>query len=128
MNTLTLPPLPTLTLSILVLFLGFYVNRRFSVLERSNIPPSVTGGIIFSVITAALYFIGGVRLLFDIQIRDFLLLVFFSTIGLSAKFNTLANGGRALAKLVAIAAIFYSSKTWQAYSLPSFGGCIQGMV
>lgn len=106
MNTLTLPPLPTLTLSILVLFLGLYLNRRFSVLERGNIPPSVTGGVVFSVITAALYFIGGVQLLFDMQIRDFLLLVFFSTIGLAAKFNTLANGGRALAKLVTIAAVF----------------------
>ncbi|WP_020208449.1 sodium/glutamate symporter [Gilvimarinus chinensis] len=106
MQSLTLPPLPTLTLSILVLFLGLYLNRRFAWLERSNIPPSVTGGIIFSLITASLYFMGDVQMLFDMQIRDFLLLVFFSTIGLSAKLNTLSAGGRALAKLVAIAAVF----------------------
>jgi ESS family glutamate:Na+ symporter len=40
------------------------------------------------------------------HIRDLLLLVFFSTIGLSAKLRTLAAGGKALAVLVVIAAGF----------------------
>lgn len=106
MTTLTLPPIPTLIICILVLYLGLYLNQRFHFLGNSNIPPSVTGGITFSTLTALLYFAGGIQLLFDMQIRDFLLLVFFSTIGLSAKLSTLASGGRALAKLVAIAAVF----------------------
>jgi ESS family glutamate:Na+ symporter len=106
MTTLTLPPIPTLIVCILVLFVGIYINQRIKLLGSSNIPPSVTGGVLFSVLTATLYFIGGVQLLFDMQIRDFLLLVFFSTIGLAAKLSSLASGGRALARLVAVAAVF----------------------
>ena len=106
MTTLTLPPIPTLILCIFVLFVGIYINQRIKLLGNSNIPPSVTGGVLFSALTAALYFIGGVQLLFDMQIRDFLLLVFFSTIGLAAKLSSLASGGRALGKLVAVAAVF----------------------
>ncbi|WP_049721422.1 sodium/glutamate symporter [Gilvimarinus polysaccharolyticus] len=106
MITLSLPPIPTLILCIFVLFVGIYVNQRLKLLGNSNIPPSVTGGILFSVLTAALYFIGGVQLLFDMQVRDFLLLVFFSTIGLAAKLSILSSGGRALVKLVAVAAVF----------------------
>jgi ESS family glutamate:Na+ symporter len=40
------------------------------------------------------------------QIRDVLLLIFFSTIGLTAKLRTLAAGGKALALLVGVAAVF----------------------
>ena len=43
---------------------------------------------------------------FDQQIRDVLLLVFFGTIGLTAKLRTPAAGGKALAILVEVAAIF----------------------
>ena len=43
---------------------------------------------------------------FDLVIRDKLLLVFFATIGLSAKLRTLAAGGKALAILVVVAAVF----------------------
>jgi ESS family glutamate:Na+ symporter len=37
----------------------------------------------------------GIEITFDLAIRDVLLLVFFSTIGLSAKLRTLAEGGKA---------------------------------
>ena len=40
------------------------------------------------------------------RLRDILLLVFFSTVGLSARFKTLAAGGKALLVLVVIAGVF----------------------
>ena len=40
------------------------------------------------------------------KIRDILLLVFFSAVGLLAKLRGLAEGGKALAILVAVAAVF----------------------
>jgi ESS family glutamate:Na+ symporter len=99
-------PLNVLMLSILVLYLGFYLNRKIRLLSEYYIPPAVTGGLICSGIVAVIYGVADLEISFDMRIRDVLLLVFFSTIGLSAKLRTLAAGGKALAILVAVAAVF----------------------
>ncbi len=101
-----LSPIDALMLSIVVLFIGLYLNRKIRFLRDNYIPPAVTGGLICSGAVATIYLGAGVEIDFDMQIRDVLLLVFFSTIGLSAKLRTLVAGGRALAILVAIAAVF----------------------
>ena len=108
METLTLyemQPLHVLMLSILVLYLGFYLNRKIRFLSEFYIPPAVTGGLICSIIVAVIYGAADLEIAFDMQIRDLLLLVFFSTIGLTAKLRTLAAGGKALAILVVVAAV-----------------------
>jgi ESS family glutamate:Na+ symporter len=98
-------PLHVLMLSILVLYLGFYLNRKIRLLNEYYIPPAVTGGLICSALVAVLYGMADLEITFDMQIRDVLLLVFFSTIGLTAKLRTLAAGGKALAILVIVAAV-----------------------
>ena len=99
-------PLHVLMLSIFVLYLGFYLNRKIRFLSEFYIPPAVTGGLICSIIVAAIYVAADLEIVFDMQIRDLLLLVFFSTIGLTAKLHTLRAGGKALVILVVIAAVF----------------------
>ena len=99
-------PIDVLVLSILVLYLGMYLNRKIAFLRDNYIPPAVTGGLICSAAVAILYAFWAIELRFDLAIRDVLLLVFFSTIGLSAKLRTLAAGGVALALLVLVAAVF----------------------
>ena len=99
-------PLHVLMLSILVLYLGFYLNRKIRFLSEFYIPPAVTGGLICSTVVAVVYGMADLEIAFDMRIRDLLLLVFFSTIGLSAKLRTLAAGGKALAILVVLAAVF----------------------
>ncbi|MDJ0609740.1 MAG: sodium/glutamate symporter [Kiloniellales bacterium] len=109
METLTLyemQPIHVLMLSILVLYLGFFLNRKIRFLSDYYIPPAVTGGLICSVIVAVIYAAADLEIAFDMQIRDVLLLVFFSTIGLTAKLRTLASGGKALAILIAVAGVF----------------------
>ena len=95
-----------LVLSILVLYLGLYLNRKIRFLGDNYIPPAVTGGLICSAVVAVIYSAADLQIRFDLEIRDTLLLVFFSTIGLSAKLRTLAAGGKALAVLVLVAAVF----------------------
>ena len=95
-----------LSMSILVLFLGMYVNRKVQFLRENYIPPAVTGGLIFSLGVALLYAYGDIEIEFDMRARDLLLLVFFSTVGLSAQLRVLAAGGKALAILVVVAAVF----------------------
>ncbi len=102
----TVAPIHVLMLSVLVLYVGLYLNRKIRILADNYIPPAITGGLICSAIVAAVYALSDLEISFDMRIRDVLLLVFFSTIGLSAKLRTLAAGGRALALLVAVAAVF----------------------
>jgi ESS family glutamate:Na+ symporter len=95
-----------LSLSVLVLFLGMYLNRKIRFLSENYIPPAVTGGLLFSVATWLVYVQFDIQVEFDMRIRDLLLLVFFSTVGLSARMKTLVAGGRSLAILVCVAAVF----------------------
>ena len=99
-------PIHVLMLSIFVLYLGLFINRKINFLSDFFIPPAVTGGLICSGAVAVIYGFADLEINFDMSLRDVLLLVFFSTIGLSAKFSTLAAGGRSLVILVVIAAIF----------------------
>lgn len=92
--------------SIVVLWVGTLLTGRIPVLDRFSIPPAVTGGLLCSIIVALIQLFADVQVIFDARLRDVLLLVFFSTIGLSAKFRDLATGGRGLAVLVVVASIF----------------------
>jgi ESS family glutamate:Na+ symporter len=95
-----------LSLSVLVLFSGMYLSRKIRFLSENYIPPAVIGGLLFSLATWLIYAQLNIQLEFDMRIRDLLLLVFFSTVGLSARMRTLAAGGRSLAILVGVAAVF----------------------
>ena len=99
-------PMDMLSMSILVLFLGMYLNKKIRFLGDNYIPPAVTGGLLFSTAMAFLYQFGDIELDFDMRFRDLLLLVFFSTVGLSARLKTLVAGGKAMAILVVVSAVF----------------------
>lgn len=93
-------------LSILVLYLGSFITKRSLFLQNNNIPVAVTGGLICAIVLAMLSSFGVATLTFDLSLRDLLLLLFFSTIGLNAKFKYLLMGGYALIILVFVCAIF----------------------
>ncbi len=91
---------------VLVLFLGEFITRHVTFLREINIPTPVTGGLICSVAIAVLAAVGGVNVDFDLTLRDSLLLVFFSTIGLGARLETLATAGKALGILLVACTVF----------------------
>jgi len=74
----------TVILAILVLFLGRWVNRRIPWLREYGIPEPVTGGLIASAAISLLILVAGLDVTFDLSARDTLLIVFFTTVGLSA--------------------------------------------
>lgn len=96
----------TLVLAILVLFLGKYLTSKFKVLATYNIPEPVSGGIIASLLLSFLHFAYGLDINFDLSMRDDLLIMFFTTIGLTAKLSELVKGGRVLLILLALASVF----------------------
>lgn len=92
--------------AIFVLWLGKFITDHLKFLERYSIPIAVTGGIICSLCVLLLQSFDGPQIQFNMELRDMLLLAFFSTIGISAKFARLKSGGRGLLILVAAAVVF----------------------
>ena len=93
----------TTVVAVIVLYIGRFLTSRIRFLQDFNIPEAVSGGLLCSGIVAALFAITNRQISFDLTLRDTLLLVFFSTIGLSAKLRTLVSGGKSLAILVVCA-------------------------
>jgi ESS family glutamate:Na+ symporter len=93
----------TVILAILVLFLGRWVNRRLPWLREYGIPEPVTGGLIASAAISLLILVAGLDVTFDLSARDTLLIVFFTTVGLSANLSLLAMGGVMLVVLTLVA-------------------------
>jgi ESS family glutamate:Na+ symporter len=110
----------TLILAILVLFLGRYLNHRIGFLREYNIPEPVSGGILASLLSAAIYFGAGTELVFNLGSRDSLLIVFFTTIGLSSRIDTLLKGGVSLMILVVIAVVYLFLQNITGLSVISF--------
>ena len=86
----------------MVYFAGMLLNRRVKFLREYNIPEPVTGGIIASLLTLTLFLVFDLELAFDLQIRDVLLVYFFTTIGLNARLSDLVSGGKPLIILLAL--------------------------
>ncbi len=90
------------TIGILVYFTGMALTKRVNFLREYNIPEPVTGGIIASVLSLALFLATGTELNYDLAIRDVLLVYFFTAIGLNARLSDLIAGGRPLLILLGL--------------------------
>uniref|UniRef100_B8HJP4 Sodium/glutamate symporter n=1 Tax=Cyanothece sp. (strain PCC 7425 / ATCC 29141) TaxID=395961 RepID=B8HJP4_CYAP4 len=106
MNIIALNERQTTIIAILVLYLGKYLTSRIKFLKDYNIPAAVSGGVLASLLFGLYYFLGRGQIEFTLGIRDNLLIVFFTTIGLSSKLKTLLKGGKPLLILL-VAAVSY---------------------
>lgn len=83
----------TLAISILVLLLGREIKKRVNFLERFFIPAPVVGGVIFSILLLIGHNTGAFSFSFDNVLKDFLMKIFFTTIGFTASGKLLKKGG-----------------------------------
>lgn len=91
--TLKLDMIQTLALAALVLFLGYFVKRKWTLLDRINIPAPVVGGLIFAILALVLRLTDIFAFQFDITLQDPFMIAFFTTVGLTASFSLLKVGG-----------------------------------
>lgn len=101
-NILSLNSFLSVTLGILVLFIGRRINSGSKLLKEFSIPTPVTGGLLVSIIISLIYAFSGVAIEFDMAARDMLLVYFFTTIGINASLKDLINGGKPLIILLVI--------------------------
>ncbi len=90
----------TFNVAIFVLALGKLLTKKLRVLRDFNIPEPVTGGLLVCIGLAVYQAFAGSAVTFNLAARDFLLLYFFSAIGLNSDFATLLRGGKPLVILL----------------------------
>lgn len=100
--TIPVPEFIAATLGLAIYIAGTMLNARLAVLRSFNIPDPVTGGLLAALATLALYLVFGITFDFDMQARDFFLVMFFSAIGLNARFGDLIAGGLPLLILLVL--------------------------
>ncbi|MBA8862773.1 ESS family glutamate:Na+ symporter [Ochrobactrum anthropi] len=93
----------TVGVAAVLLIIGEFIKKRVDVLERYFIPGPIIGGLLFSLLTVAGHSTGTFEFKFYDDMRSFLLLVFFTTIGFSASFELLKKGGVGVALFLAAA-------------------------
>jgi glutamate:Na+ symporter, ESS family len=94
----------TILLSMVVLFIGRWLVAKIGVLQRFSIPAPVVGGGLVAILLAFADGLAGLRFSFNMALKDSLLLMFFTTIGLAADARMLAKGGIKLVVFLAISA------------------------
>jgi ESS family glutamate:Na+ symporter len=86
----------TLIIGIIALFAGRHIRQAIPFLRRIDLPDAVVGAMVVAVVVLLLNVIFHLEVVFGSRIKDALLLIFFTTIGLSAKLAALKSGGKPL--------------------------------
>jgi ESS family glutamate:Na+ symporter len=95
----------TVAVAAALLALGEYIKNRVPLFSRYFIPSPIIGGLIFSIVALIGHQSGLFGFQFYENMRSFLLLVFFTTIGFSASFELLKKGGVGVALFLLCAVI-----------------------
>ncbi len=102
MITLEVPAFLAVTLGFIVFFLGSFLTRRVAFLKDYNIPEPVSGGLVVAIAVWVFFIFTNRQVTFDLAVRDYLLVLFFATIGLNAQISDLIRGGRLLLILLGL--------------------------
>jgi ESS family glutamate:Na+ symporter len=105
MRTVEFDLISTLLVSMVVLFLGRFMVASVPLLRRFNIPAPVVGGGLVALALALVDGLLGVKLGFNLALKDTLLLMFFTTVGLAADARMLAKGGPRLLVFLGISVV-----------------------
>ena len=102
MTSIELNMIQTAGIGALALMVGMVLTRRVAFLQKFCIPSPVSGGIIFSLLTLALYGWFNIEVSFDGTLRDLFMLAFFTSVGFQSDLKVLKQGGKALAIMLGL--------------------------
>ena len=102
MTTVELDMIQTASIGALALIVGMVLTRKVGFLQRFCVPSPVSGGIIFSLLTLALYGWCNVEVSFDGTLKDVFMLAFFTSVGFQSDLKVLKQGGKLLVIMLAL--------------------------
>ncbi|BCT93218.1 sodium/glutamate symporter [Lysobacter helvus] len=104
MGTIALTDLETLAVGLAALVVAGWLHK-LPVFSRIDVPVPVIGGVLMAVLASVLHRFNGTTFEFAGTLMNFFLLVFFTTVGLSAKLSALKSGGRPLVILCLVTVV-----------------------
>lgn len=105
MTTIKLDMYQTLGLAIVLLLLGTWIKSKLNVLQKYFIPAPVVGGLLFSLLMLVGHSMEIVTFDFDSNLRNFFMVVFFTSVGFLASFSLLKKGGLAVGLFLVAAVV-----------------------
>ena len=96
MTSIGLDMIQTAGIGALALIAGMVLTRKVAFLQKFCIPSPVSGGIIFSLLTLALYGWCDIEVSFDGTLRDVFMLAFFTSVGFQSDLKVIKQGGKLL--------------------------------
>lgn len=112
----------TLIIATIVLLLGRWLVLRIKFLENFNIPEPVAGGLVAAAIIYILNMSADLTFTFDKSLQNAFMLMFFTSIGLSADFSRLKQGGTPLIVFLIVVSCFIVIQDLVGVSLASAFG------
>ena len=86
----------------LALLVGMVLTRKVAFLQKFCVPSPVSGGIIFSLLTLALYGWFHVEVSFDGTLKDVFMLAFFTSVGFQSDLKVIKQGGKLLVIMLSL--------------------------
>ena len=102
MVSFELDMIQTAGIGALALIVGMVLTRKVGFLQRFCVPSPVSGGIIFSLLTLALYGWCNIEVSFDRTLKDVFMLAFFTSVGFQSDLKVIKQGGRMLVIMLAL--------------------------
>ncbi len=112
----------TITIAILVLFVGRELVRKNAALRKLTIPDPLAGGLLCAIIVTVITIWWGIKFQFSTEPIDFFLIYFFAAIGLRAKVSDLLKGGKPLIILIIVSSVFIGVQNFVGMGAASFYG------
>lgn len=112
----------TLIAAVIVLLLGRFLVNKISFLKRYNIPEPVAGGLVAAVISLIVHSLWGYSITTSSALQTSFMLIFFASIGLSANFAKLKEGGLGLIVFLVAVASFIVVQNFVGISLATLLG------
>jgi glutamate:Na+ symporter, ESS family len=112
----------TLIAAVLVLLLGRLLVSKISFLKRYNIPEPVAGGLVAALLSLIIHSLWGHSITTSSELQTSFMLIFFASIGLSANFAKLKEGGIALVIFLVVVSTFIIVQNFVGMSLATLLG------
>lgn len=100
----------TMALVTVVFYLGTYFRKRVGFLSKYCIPAPVIGGLLFALVMLFLKITNLATITLDTTLQNLFMTTFFASVGFTASFKILKNGGIKLAMFLGIAILLIISQ------------------
>lgn len=118
----TFNPYYTLIVAVIVLLIGKVLVNKIDFLKRYNIPEPVAGGLVAALCTTVVHYFFGYSISTSTELQTSFMLIFFASIGLSANFYKLKEGGKSLVIFLFVIAFFIIVQNFVGISLATILG------